>query len=147
MPEVKADAEDDVRKQASSHFLGGLQSLESFIQVLENTPNDVSTKAAQRMMSELLGFVIEFHRAFCLAATAIHQINDKLDNDLQTVVVEEKSTNDSLIQTRQSLVKLEEKEKELQDECDELEEQLPKLDLNLEREKESLQEKRTVRRS
>ena len=122
------------------HFLRGLLALESFVQVLENTPNDVSTKAAQRMMSDLLGFVITSHEAFCLATTTIHQINDRLDNNLQTVVVEEKS----LIQTRQSLVKLEEKEKGLQGECDELEEQLSKLDLNLEREKESLQEKREL---
>lgn len=142
--ETDGDAEDDVRKQASSHFSSGLQSLESFVQVLEKTPDDVSAKAAQRIMPELLEFVMKSHRAFCLAATAIHQINDKLDNDLQTVVVEEKSTNDSLIQTRQSLVKLEEKEKGLQGECDELEEQLSKLDLNLEREKESLQEKRKL---
>ena len=151
-----SDAEDDARKQVSPHFfsdaeddvrkqvLKGFLALESFLQVLENTPNDVSTKAAQRMMSDLLGFVITSHEAFCLAATTLHQINDKLDNDLQTVVVEEKSTNDSLIQTRQSLVKLEEKEKGLQGKCDELKEQLSQLDLNLERENESLQEKRKL---
>ena len=96
-----SDAEDDVRKQVFPHFLRGLLALESFVQVLENTPNDVSTKAAQRMMSDLLGFVITSHEAFCLATTTIHQINDRLDNNLQTVVVEEKSMNDSLIQTRQ----------------------------------------------
>ena len=137
-----SDAEDDVRKQVSPHFLRGIRALESFVQVLENTPNDVSTKAAQRMMSHLLSFVITSHEAFCHAATAIHQINDGLDNNLQTVVVEEKSTNDSLNSTQQSLVKLEEKVKVLQDECDELEEQLSKLYENLEREKESLQQKR-----
>lgn len=136
-----SDAEDDVRKQVSPHFLSGIRALESFVQVLENSPNDVSTKAAQRMMSDLLGFVITSHEAFCLAATAIHQINDGLDNDLQTVVVEEKSTNDSLNSTQQSLVKLEEKVKVLQDECDELEEQLSKLYENLEREEEYLQQK------
>ena len=133
-----SDAEDDVRKQVFPHFLRGLLALESFVQVLENTPNDVSTKAAQRKMSDLLGFVTTFHEEFCLAATTLHQINDKLDNDLQTVVVEEKSTNDSLNSTQQSLVKLEEKIKVLQDQCGELEEQLSKLDENLEKEKESL---------
>jgi len=137
-----SDAEDDVRKQVSPLFLKGLLALDSFVQVLEKTPNDVSTKAAQRMKSDLLGFVITSHEAFCLATTTMHQINDKLDNDLQTVVVEEKSTNDSLNSTQQSLVKLEEKVKVLQDECDELEENLSKLSQNLEREKESLQQKR-----
>ena len=136
-----SDAEDAVRKQVSPHFLRGLLALESFVQVLEKTPFDVSTKAAQRMMSDLLGFVITSHEAFCLASTTIHQINDRLDNNLQTVVVEEKRTNDSLTQTRQSLKKLKEKVKLLQDECDGLKEQLSKLDLNLEREKESLQKK------
>ncbi|XP_044182804.1 uncharacterized protein LOC114968754 [Acropora millepora] len=134
--------EDDVRKLVSPHFLRGLRALQSFVQVLENTPNDVSTKAAQLMMPHLLGFVKKSHRAFRVAATTIHQINDKLDNDLQTVVVEEKRTNDSLNSTQQSLVKLEEKVKVLQDDCDELEEQLSKLDKNLKREKESLQQKR-----
>ena len=137
-----SDAEDDVRKQVSPHFLKGLLALESFVQVLEKTPNDVSTKAAQRMMSDLLGFVITSHEAFCLATTTIHQINDRLDNNLQTVVLEEKSTNDSLNSTQQSLVKLEKKVKVLQDECDELKENLFKLSQNLEREKESLQQKR-----
>ena len=139
-----SDAEDDVRKQVSPHFLKGLLALESFVQVLENTPNDVSTKAAQRMMSDLLGFVITSHEAFCLATTTIHQINDRLDNNLLTVVVEEKSTSDSLNSTQQRLVKLEEKVKVLQDECDELEEQLSNLDENLEREEEYLQQKRQL---
>ncbi|XP_015751189.1 PREDICTED: uncharacterized protein LOC107331149 isoform X2 [Acropora digitifera] len=143
MSGVKADAEDDVRKQVSPHFLRGFQALESFVQVLENTPN-VSTKAAQRKVSDLLGFLITSHDAFCLATTTLHQINDKLDNDLQTVVVEEKSTSDSLNSTQQSLVKLEEKVKVLQDQCGELEEQLSKLDENLEREEEYLQQQREL---
>lgn len=136
------DAEDDVRKQVSPYFLSGLQSLESFVQVLEETPNDVSAKAAQRMMPDLLDFVITSHEAFSRAATAIHQINDRLANDFETVVAEEKSTNDSLIQTRQSLVELEEKVKVLQDECDEVKEQLSKLEVNLRSEEESLRETR-----
>ena len=143
-PHFFSDAEDDVRKQVFPHFLRGLLALESFVQVLENTPNDVSTKAAQRMMSDLLGFVITSHEAFCLAATTIHQINDGLDNNFETVVEEEKRTNDSLKSTQQSLVKLEKKVKVLQDECDELEEQLSKLDENLEREEEYLQQKRQL---
>ena len=85
----------------------GVLALESFVQLLEKTPNDVSAKAAQRMVPELLGFVIKSHEAFCLAATAIHQISDRLDNNLQTIVVEEKRMNDSLNSTQQSLVKLE----------------------------------------
>ena len=124
----------------SPHFLRGLLSLESFVQALEETPDDVSAKAAQRKMPDLLGFVTASHEAFCLATTTIHQINDRLDNDLQTVVVQEKSTNDSLIQTRQSLAKLEEKEKVLQDERDEVKEQLSKLELNLREEEDSLQQ-------
>ena len=136
------DAEDDVRKQVLPHFLSDVLALESFVQLLEKTPNDVSAKAAQRMVPELLGFVIKSHEAFCLAATAMHQVNDRLDNNLQTIVVEEKSMNDSLNSTQQSLVKLEDKVKVLQDECDELEEQLSKLNLNLRREEESVQQRR-----
>ncbi|XP_068731981.1 CAP-Gly domain-containing linker protein 1-like [Montipora capricornis] len=136
------DAEHDVRKQVSPYFLSGLQSLESFVQVLEETPNDVSAKAAQRMMPDLLDRVITSHEAFSRAATAIHQINDRLANDFETVVAEEKSTNDSLIQTRQSLVKVEEKVKVLQDERDEVKEQLSKLEVNLRSEEESLRETR-----
>ena len=33
-----SDAEDDVRKQVSPHFLKGLLALESFVQVLEKKP-------------------------------------------------------------------------------------------------------------
>ena len=133
-------AEDDVRKHVSPHFLSGLLSLESFVQVLEKTRNDVSAKAAQRIMPYLLGFVITSHKAFCLASTAIHQINDRLDNNRETVTVEEKIAKDSLTQILQSLEILKEKVKLLQDECDELKEQLSKLDLNLEKEKESLRQ-------
>ena len=126
----------------SPYFLIALQSLESFFQVLEETPNDVSAKAAQRMMPDLLDCVITSHEAFRLAATAIHEINDRLAIDFESIVAEKKSTNDSLIQTRQSLVELEEKVKVLQDECDEVKEQLSKLEVNLRSEEESLRQRR-----
>jgi len=137
-----SDAEDYVKELVSPHFLSGLLSLENFVQILEETPNDVSATAVQRIKPDLLGLVKKAHEAFCHAESKIHQINDRLDSNLQTVVVEEKNTNDSLRQTQQSLAKLEEKVKVLQDEYDEVEEQLSKLDLNLRREKESLRQRR-----
>ena len=137
-----SDAEDDVKELVSPHFLSGLLLLENFVQILDETPNDVSATAAQRIMPNLLGLVKKSHKAFCHAESKIHQINDRLDNNLQIVVVEEKNTNDNIRQTQQSLAKLEEKVKVLQDEYDEVEEQLSKLDLNLRREKESLRQRR-----
>lgn len=137
-----SDAEDDVRKQVSPQFLSGLLLLENFVQILEETPNDVSAIAAQRIMPNLLGLVKKSHEAFCHAESKIHQINDRLDNNLQIVVVEEKNTNDNLKQIQQSLAKLEEKVKVLQGKYDEDEQQLSKLYLNLRKEKESLQQRR-----
>ena len=137
-----SDAEDDVKELVSPHFLSGLLSLENFVQTLEETPNDVSAVAVQRIKPALLGLVKRSHEAFCHAESKLHQINDRLDSNLQTVVVEEKNTNASLEQTQQSLKKLEEKVKVLQDEYDEVEQQLSKLDLNLSREKESLRQRR-----
>lgn len=109
---------------------------------MDKTPTDVSATAAQRLMPPLLGLVKKSHEAFCLAESAIHQINDRMDKNLQVVVVEEKNANDSLRQTQESLAKLENKVKVLEDERDEVAEQLSKLDLNLRREKENLQQRK-----
>ncbi|KAL9958467.1 hypothetical protein ACROYT_G035482 [Oculina patagonica] len=141
-PGVKKDAEDDVRKLVSPDILSGLQLLEDFVQILSGTPKEVSAIAAQRIMPELLGLVKRSHEAFCHAESTINQINDRLDNDLQNVVVEEKHTNDNITQTQASLDKLAKKVKVLEDEYYELEQQLSKLDLNLRRENESLRQRR-----
>lgn len=132
------DAENEVKELVSPHFLSGLLSLEGFVQILDETPNDVSVIAAQRMMPSLLDLVNKFHEAFCLAADAIHKISDRMDKNLQIVVVEEKNANDSLRQTEESLAKLESKVKVLEEERCKLSDQLSKLDLNLKREEESL---------
>ena len=137
-----SDAEDDVKEQVSPQFLSGFLLLENFVQILEETPNDVSAIAAQRIMPNLLGLVKKSHKAFCHAESKIHQINDRLDNNLQIVVVEEKNTNDKLKQIQQSLAKLEQKVKVLQGKYNEDEQQLSKLYLNLRKEKESLQQRR-----
>lgn len=109
---------------------------------MDETPNDVSVIAAQRMMPSLLGLVNKSHEAFCLAESAIHEINDRMDKNLQIVVVEEKNANDSLRQTKESLAKLESIVKVLEEERFELSDQLSKLDLNLKRDKESLRRRR-----
>lgn len=137
-----SDAENSVRKLVSPHFVSGLLSLENFVQILDETPIDVSTTAAARLMPSLLGLVKKSHVAFCLAESAIHQINDRMDKDLQVVVVEEKNANDSLRQTQESLEKLEKKVKVLEDERDEVEEQLSKLNLNLKRDEKSLRRRK-----
>lgn len=137
-----SDLEDEVKKLVSPHFLSGLLMLDDFVQILNETPNDVSAIAAQRIMPDLLGLVKKSHEAFCHAESTIHEINGRLDNSLQIIVVEEKNTNDNFIQTQESLAKLEENMKVKQDEYDEVKEQLSKLDSNLRREKESLRQKR-----
>lgn len=134
--------EDEVKKLVSPHFLSGLLMLDDFVQILNETPNDVSAIAAQRIMPDLLGLVKKSHEAFCHAESTIHEINGRLDNNLQIIVVEEKNTNDILKQTQESLAKLEDNMKVKQDEYDEVKEQLSKLDSNLRREKESLRQKR-----
>ena len=64
------------------------------------------------------------HEAFCLADSAINQINSELENDFLRVVVQEKSTGDRLDQTKQSLAKLQENVKVLQQEYNEVKQQL-----------------------
>ena len=93
-------------------------------------------------MSSLLGLVKKSHDAFCLAESAIHQINERMDETLQNVVVEEKNANDSLTQTKETLAILERKVEVLEEERGELSDQLSKLDLNLKRDKESLRRRR-----
>lgn len=137
-----SDAEDKVRKLVSPLFLKGLLLLDEFVQHLNKTPNDISAIAVKRIMPSLLGFVKKAHEAFHHAESAIHQINDCLDKELQKIVVEEKNTNDNLKKTQESLTKLIKNVKVLQDEYDEVEEQLSKLDVNLKRQKESLQQRR-----
>lgn len=137
-----SDLEDEVKKLVSPHFLSGLLMLDDFVQILNETPNDVSAIAAQRIMPDLLGLVKKSHEAFRHAETTIHEINGRLDNNLQIIVVEEKNTNDNLKQTQESLAKLEENMKVKQAEYDEVKKQLSQLDSNLRREEESLRQKR-----
>ncbi len=113
-----------VRTPVARHFCSGLLSLESFAQIVDETPHDISVAAAQRMMHNLLGLVNEAHEAFQTAESKIQEINDQLDNELEDVVVREKTTDDSLRQTKEELAKLEENAKVLQDKCKELERQL-----------------------
>ena len=137
-----SDVEVEVKKLVSPHFLSGILLLDDFVQILNETPNDISAVAVQRIMPNLLGLVKKSHEAFYRAESAIHQINDSLDKKLQKIVVEEKNTTDSLKQTQESLAKLETNVEVLQEEYDEMEEQLSKLDLNLTRQKESLRQRR-----
>lgn len=109
---------------------------------MEETPNNVSVIAAQRVMPSLLGLVKKSHDAFCVAESAIHQINERMDKTLQIAVVEEKNANDSLRQTKEALAILERKVEALEEERGELSDQLSKLDLNLKRDQASLRQRR-----
>lgn len=110
---------------------------------MEETPNNVSVIAAQRVMPSLLGLVKKSHDAFCVAESAIHQINERMDKTLQIVVVDqEKNANDSLRQTKEALAILERKVEALEEERGELSDQLSKLDLNLKRDQASLRQRR-----
>jgi len=126
----------------SPHFSSGLLSLESFVQIVDETPHDISVAAAQRMMLNLIGHVNEAHEAFQIAETIIQEINDKLDNERLDIVVQEKNTDGSLRQTEEDLAKLEERGKVLQEECSELERQLSSEETNLRRDLERLEEKK-----
>ena len=130
-----------MRKLVSPHFSSGLLSLESFVLILDETPHDISAAAAQRMMPTLLSLVNEAHEAFKTAESRINEINDKMDNDLQEIVVQEKTIDDNLRQTQEDLAKLEKRGKVLQDECSELERQLSNDEANLRRDKNFLEEK------
>ena len=126
----------------SPHFSSGLLSLESFVQIVDETPHNISVTAAQRMMPNLIGHVNEAHEAFQIAETIIQEINDKLDNERLDIVVQKKNTDGSLRQTEEDLAKLEERGKVLQEECSELERQLSSEETNLRRDLERLEEKK-----
>ena len=131
-----------MRTSVAPHFCSGLLSLESFAQIVDETPHDISVAAAQRMMPNLLGLVNEAHEAFQTAESRIQEINDKLDNEFQDIVVQEKNTDDRLRKTKEDLAKLEEKAKVLQDERNELERQLSNDEANLRRDIERSEEKK-----
>ncbi|KAL9981964.1 hypothetical protein ACROYT_G010736 [Oculina patagonica] len=75
-----------VKTSVAPHFCSGLLSLESFAQIVDETPHDISVAAARRMMPNLLGLVNEAHEAFQTAESRIQEINDKLDIELQDIV-------------------------------------------------------------
>ena len=134
--------EHDVKKTVSPHFSSGLLSLESFVNILDETPHDITVAAAKRMMPNLLGLVNDAHKAFQNAESTVKQINDKLDNELQDIVIQEKTTNDHLRKTQEDLTKLEERGKALENECSDLEGQLSNHEANLRRDREFLDEKK-----
>ena len=110
--------------------------------ILDETPHDISAAAAQRMMPTLLSLVNEAHEAFKTAESRINEINDKMDNDLQEIVVQEKAIDDNLRQTQEDLAKLKERGKVLQDEYSELARQLSNNEADLRRNRERLEEKK-----
>jgi len=134
--------EDNVKKTVVPHFSSGLLSLESFVEILNKTPHDISAAAAKRMMPNLLGLVNDAHKAFQKAESTVQEINDKLDDELLDIVVQEKTTNDHLCKTQEDLAKLEKKGKALENERSDLEQQLSNHEANLRRDKEFLEEKR-----
>jgi len=131
-----------VKKTVSPHFSSGVLSLESFVDILDETPHDITIAAAKRMMPNLLGLVNDAHKAFQNAESTVKEINDKLDNKLQAIVVQEKTTNDHLCKTREDIAKLEKRGKALENECSDLEGQLSNHEANLRRDKEFLDEKK-----
>lgn len=117
-------------------------SLESFVNILDETPHDITVAAAKRMMPNLLCLVNDAHKAFQNAESTVKEINDRLDNELQDIVIQEKTTNDHLCKTQEDLAKLEERGKALENECSDLERQLSNHEANLRRDKEFLDEKK-----
>ena len=132
--------EDNVKKTVSPHFSSGLLSLESFVEILDKTPHDISVAAAKRMMPNLLGLVNDAHKAFQNAESTVQEINDKMDDELQDIVVQEKATNDHLCKTQEDLAKLEERGKALEKERSDLEQELSNHEANLRSSEGFLQE-------
>ena len=131
-----------MKKTVAPHFSSGLLSLESFVEILDTTPHDISVAAAKRMMPHLLDLVNDAHKAFQNAESTVQEINDKLDDELQDIVVQEKTTNDHLCKTQEDLAKLEERGKTLENERSDLERQLSNHEADLRRDEEFLEEKK-----
>ena len=127
-------------KSVSTHFSNGLLSLERFVKV-DKTSDGISTTAAKRRMDNLIDLVNKAHNSFQNAQSKIEEANDKIDNDLQNIVIQEKITTDQLCQTQDDIAKLEARGRALQDECGELERQLSNEEESLERDRHLLQER------
>ena len=112
------------------------------MEILDKTSHTISVAAAKRMMPRLLGLVNDAHKAFQTAESTVLEINDKLDDELQDIVVQEKTTNDHLSKTQEDLAKLEERGKALKKERSDLAQQLSNHQANLRRDKEFLKEKK-----
>ena len=129
-------------KTVSPHFSSGLLSLESFVEILDKTPHDISVAAAKRMMPNLLCLVNDAHKAFQNAESTVQEINDKLDAELQDIVLQEKTANDDLCKAQEDLAKLEERGKVLENQRSDLERELSSHEENLREYKKFLEEKK-----
>lgn len=87
-------------------------------------PSELSARAAQRLKVGLLKSAKSAYEHFCLADSAMDKINREAENELQNVLVQEKSIADRFHQTEQHLAKLRENMKVLQQEYDEAKQQL-----------------------
>lgn len=104
-------------------------------------PSELSARAAQRLKVGLLKSAKSAYEHFCLADSAMDKINSEAENELQNVLVQEKSIADRFHQTEQHLAKLRENMKVLQQEYDEAKQQLNNEESKLETARESLRER------
>ena len=108
---------------------------------MDKTPHDISVAAAKRMMPNLLGLVNDARKAFQNAESTVQEINDKLDAELQDIVLQEKTANDDLCKAQEDLAKLEERGKVLENQRSDLERELSSHEENLREYKKFLEEK------
>lgn len=109
---------------------------------MDKTPHDISVAAAKRMMPNLLGLVNDAHEAFQNAESTVQEINDRLDHELQAIVLQEKTANDHLCKAKEDLAKLEERGKTLENERSDLERELSNHEEHLRRDEKFLDEKK-----
>lgn len=109
---------------------------------MDKTPHDISVAAAKRMMPNLLGLVNDAHEAFQNAESTVQEINDRLDHELQDIVLQEKTANDHLCKAQEDLAKLEERGKTLENERSDLERELSNHEEHLRRDEKFLDEKK-----
>ena len=101
--------------------------MKEFLQMVDNTPHNISANADQSIMHDLVNKAYE---AFLPAQSKLDKINDALDTDLQVTLVDEIKANEQLTEIMVSSKQLREKENNLQGDVRETEKQVDRERVN-----------------
>lgn len=102
--------------------------MKEFLQMVDNTPHNISANVDESMMHDLVNKAYE---AFLPAQSKLDKINDALDTDLQVTLVDEIKANEQLTEIMVSSKQLREKENNLQGDVRETEKQVDRERVNL----------------